>query len=156
MYPWRPRIRDIDSTSPSACESVLRTWATERFIFRIRTCWKCAALMSLVQTEEPAHSHGKGTASAAPSFETQTVDLDPGKVDVVEVEMLNRLYDMTLLGEYKVTAHREVQPPGERAKAFEVASNQIKIIVQEDAPAASTEPASSKPSGPATAPSPDK
>ncbi len=70
--------------------------------------------------------------------------------------MLNRLYDMTLLGEYKVTAHREVQPPGECAKAFEVASNQIKIIVQEDAPAASTEPASSKPSGPATAPSPDK
>ncbi len=42
--------------------------------------------------------------------------------------MFNRLYDMTIAGEYTVTAYRRVYPPG---GSVEVQSNTIKIIIHE-------------------------
>jgi hypothetical protein len=59
---------------------------------------------------------------------------------------------MSLLGEYTVTVYRYAWPPVKKAKPFEVASNKIKIIVEEDAPDAGTQPAGSEANGPASRP----
>jgi hypothetical protein len=66
--------------------------------------------------------------------------LGPGKSDVTEVEKLNLLYDMSRLGEYTVTVRRYVWPPVKKAKPFEVASNEVTIILRQDDPETSTRP----------------
>ena len=64
--------------------------------------------------------------------------LSPGEMAVETIPMLNRLYDMTLSGEYTVTVSRlQVYPV--KGKVIEVVSNTIKIVVADDA--ASTMPA---------------
>src|ERR1035437_309644 len=40
-----------------------------------------------------------------------SIGLDPGKSNVSKVEMLNRIYDMSLMGKYTVTAYRTVILP---------------------------------------------
>jgi hypothetical protein len=68
--------------------------------------------------------------------------LRPSELITEDIPMLNRLYDMTLLGEYTVTAYRRlVLPTGGDGKEIEVQSNSIKITVTEET--ASTMPASS-------------
>jgi len=58
--------------------------------------------------------------------------LKPGELTVDTIPMLNRLYDMTLLGEYTVTVSRlQVYPV--KGKPVEVSSNTIKIAVTMDA-----------------------
>lgn len=54
--------------------------------------------------------------------------VQPGESDVLDLAMFNRLYDMTIAGEYTVTAYRRVYPPG---GSVEVQSNTIKIIIHE-------------------------
>lgn len=68
--------------------------------------------------------------------------LRPGELITEDIPMLNRFYDMTLSGEYTVTAYRRlVLPTGGDGKEIEMQSNSIKITVTEET--ASTMPASS-------------
>lgn len=55
--------------------------------------------------------------------------LDVGKSET-SVVMLSRLYDMTLLGEYTVTASRQVWRQGQK-KPTDVTSNMLKITIAE-------------------------
>jgi len=60
--------------------------------------------------------------------------LKPGELTVDTIPMLNRLYDMTLLGEYTVTVSRLlVYPVKGDPNPVEVSSNTIKIAVTLDA-----------------------
>lgn len=61
--------------------------------------------------------------------------LDPlrvGRQDTESLPMLNRLYDMTLVGEYTVSVYRQVWPPGRNQKPVDVASNRVKILIAEN------------------------
>jgi len=65
-----------------------------------------------------------------PQFETVSERVKPNGTVVKEVPMLNRLYDMTLLGEYKVTVSRRVIEEGGK-NSFVVKSNTLKVRVTE-------------------------
>jgi len=67
------------------------------------------------------------------------ITLKRGQSHIDEVPMLNRLYDMTMIGEYTVTVRRQVSiprvlKPGEERKPavpFDVVSNTLKIVVHD-------------------------
>lgn len=56
--------------------------------------------------------------------------LNPGATDSQGVPMLNRLYDMTVAGEYSITVRRYFIPAGEKRRV-EVSSNTLKIVVRD-------------------------
>lgn len=66
-----------------------------------------------------------------PTDERSIVTMEHGQSDSGGVAMLNRLYDMSLRGEYTVTVYRHVFPPGENTKPVQVRSNTLKIVVHE-------------------------
>jgi len=78
----------------------------------------------------PLTLEGKHQSNLVFSGELVTVSLDPGRSDVGGIAMLNRYYDMTLLGEYTVTAYRKLVWQKGEQESFEVPSNTLKIVVR--------------------------
>lgn len=66
-----------------------------------------------------------------PFFMNMLHILKPGDSDTTPVPMLNRLYDMTLRGEYIVTIYRKTRPQGDKQKPVDVMSNVLKIVVHD-------------------------
>lgn len=84
-----------------------------------------------------------------------TIILDPGKSNDFKIEMLNHIYDMSLLGKYTVTAYRQVTLPGEKGRTVEVPSNKIEITVtaEGESSASTTKPATRSADDPTSQPS---
>jgi len=87
----------------------------------------------------PLTLFGKRRASLDGAGSFASLALAPGETDTVTVPRfnrlyLNRLYDMTLAGEYTLTVKRRFLPSGfESVKDWEeVTSNTIRIVVRED------------------------
>gem|GEM_PF-2869881 len=77
----------------------------------------------------------------AQGFTTSIRILDPGKTAIDSVPSLNRLFDMTLAGEYSLTVYRRIILPENKDKWAEVPSNHAKIIVHNEDDAAEVRPA---------------
>lgn len=75
------------------------------------------------------------------SFATGIQILDPGKTAYDSIPSLNRLYDMTLAGEYSLTVYRRLILPGHKDDWAEVPSNHTKIIIHNEDDAAGACPA---------------
>jgi len=77
--------------------------------------------------------------------------LSPGESTTVNITELNRLYDMTMPGEYAVTAYQLVWPqtPG---KPIGLVSNTIKVTVSGDGGSLTVRPATSPDGTPSTHP----
>jgi hypothetical protein len=79
-----------------------------------------------------------------------SVEVKPGGSVTDQVIMLNRWYDMTMPGEYIVTASRKVWPRPGDGNSVMLVSNKIKVVVEEEGPEV-TDP--SQPSKPEERPS---
>lgn len=78
----------------------------------------------------PLTSEGRRQSNDLEGSENMSIKFPPGARRENGIAMLNRLYDMTLLGEYTVTVYREIwQKDGN--KSFEVPSKKLKIVVRE-------------------------
>lgn len=59
----------------------------------------------------------------------QVATLDSGKSVVVQIPTLNRVYDMTLTGEYTLVVRRELPSPEEKSESREVVSAPVSIRI---------------------------
>jgi hypothetical protein len=90
----------------------------------------------------PLTREGSQEAMGGANGLRDSIALDPGKSNVFKVEMLNRIYDMSLMGKYTVKAYRTVILPGKDERSVEMPSNKIEITVTEgESSVSTTEPA---------------
>lgn len=60
------------------------------------------------------------------------INLDRGMTDTHELSAINRIYDMTLEGEYMITVYRKNFSVNGTVMKTEVASNELKVVVSLD------------------------
>jgi hypothetical protein len=79
----------------------------------------------------PLTLEGKREANIGTELSVSLIRLDPGKSWTATIPMLNRIYDMTLRGEYNVTVYRQLAPRQSGEKPIEVKSNTLEIVVHD-------------------------
>jgi len=80
--------------------------------------------------DAPITLYGKSAFERDEQSQRTVITLKPNEQQCVELE-LNRLYDLSLAGRYKVVVHREVWKSERRSENVKVTSNTLEIAIDE-------------------------
>lgn len=127
----RMRIENVGDEVVYLLGSQYDIWQTDGFRFDVRMPNGPVLLSESESKPLPLTREGKRrrelpSSGFSPPF-------NPGESAATSVAMLNRIYDMSVRGEYSVTVYWQISLPqsGDKDQPIEVKSNTLKIIVRE-------------------------